>query len=181
MFALYKYWSIIIKSSVSLNLTQREREGVMMIVVYNAGEWCCISRPGHSHGRYCESVVRSRQQHDQWWITSLSSIVLTSVSSYICFYDNWHSFGSVAPSGHFCFFVFDQSYNIIMTINDCFIKWMSFVQLSSETPRWHAFQGSHRVSAFRNVQPELPLQRGPAGAGWGKTSIRVNYTDLRPM
>ena len=39
----------------------------------------------------------------------------------------------------------------------------------------------HRVSAFRNVQPELPLQRGPAGAGRGKTSNRVNYTDLRQM
>ena len=29
------------------------------------------------------------------------------------------------------------------------------------------------VSAFWNVQPELPLQRGPAGAGRSKTSIRV--------
>ena len=40
---------------------------------------------------------------------------------------------------------------------------------------------THRVSAFRNVQPELPLQRGPAGADRNKTSIRVNYTDLRQV
>ena len=40
---------------------------------------------------------------------------------------------------------------------------------------------SHRVSAFRNVKPELPLQRGPAGAGRSKMSIRLNYTDLRQM
>ena len=43
-----------------------------------------------------------------------------------------------------------------------------------------AFKGptaTHRVSAFRNVQPELPLQRGPARAGRSQTSIRVNYTD----
>ena len=37
---------------------------------------------------------------------------------------------------------------------------------------------AHRVSAFRNVQPELPFLRGPAGVGRGKMSIRVNYTDL---
>ena len=39
----------------------------------------------------------------------------------------------------------------------------------------------HSVSAFRNVQPELPSQRGPVGAGRSKTSIRVNYTDLRQL
>ena len=30
--------------------------------------------------------------------------------------------------------------------------------------------------AFRNVQPELPLQRGPAGGGASQTSIRVKTT-----
>ena len=40
---------------------------------------------------------------------------------------------------------------------------------------------SHRVSVFRNVQPELTLQRSPAGAGRSKLSVRVNYTDLRQM
>ena len=45
----------------------------------------------------------------------------------------------------------------------------------------HVTETAHRVSQFRNVQPELPLQRGPAGAGRSKTSIRVNYIDLRQM
>ena len=40
---------------------------------------------------------------------------------------------------------------------------------------------AHRVPAFRNVQPELPLQRGPAGAGRSKTSKQVNYTDWRQI
>ena len=59
--------------------------------------------------------------------------------------------------------------------------------LSVNSTPWVAgrFAMPHRAtlhpSEFRSLQPELPLQRGPAGAGRRKTSIPVNYTDLRQI